>query len=288
MATCTNGVSSRAARRFEVLRRHAGTDRCWGANGSYCIRNKVSGDTLQFSRYAPLVRERGGRVLIECQPDVARLLTTLDAIEQVIPQGDDLPAFSRQVPLMSLAGVFATTPETVPCEMPYLLADRELVQQWSERVAGLVAPEVFRVGLTWAGSAGHPNDAERSIPAGIFDVLSGIQGVAWFNVQKGRTAVPGLPLLPMAEFCKDLADTAAAILNLDLVISVDTSVAHLAGALERPVWTLLPYAADWRWLRNRSDTPWYPTMRLFRQPQRGDWNSVIGEVRQELEKLVGA
>jgi tetratricopeptide (TPR) repeat protein len=246
------------------------------------------GDTLQFSRFAPLVGDRGGQVLLECQPALARLLTTLDAVNRVIPQGEDLPEFDCQAPLLSLPAILETTVATVPCEAPYLLADRELVEQWSKTLAETVDPGLFRVGLTWAGSAAHPNDAHRSIPASSFDTLSGVVGVAWFNLQKDRTDAPVLKLLPMAERRGDFADTAASILNLDLVISVDTSVAHLAGALGKPVWTLLPFAADWRWMRDRSDTPWYPTMRLFRQPRRGEWGPVMASVGEELEKVLGA
>jgi tetratricopeptide (TPR) repeat protein len=245
------------------------------------------GDTLQFSRFAALVEGRGGQVLLEAQPALRRILMTLGNVAQVLPRGSELPEFECQAPLMSLPGILGTNVETVPAEVPYLLADSELVEWWSAALARAVGPRTFRVGLTWAGDPGRRNDRDRSMPSSAFDQLKEVAGVAYFDLQKGATDLPALDLHPMVEHCADMADTAAAILNLDLVISVDTAVAHLAGALGKPVWTLLSFAADWRWLLDRSDTPWYPTMRLFRQPARGDWDSVLREVREELGKMAG-
>ncbi len=245
------------------------------------------GDTVQFSRYVQLVRDLGATVVVECQPSLAGLLQTLDGVDEIILSGDRLPAFDLHAPLLSLPRRFATQPNTVPADVPYLLADRERSDEWSTMLRRDIDPGLIRVGLTWAGNPAHQNDRNRSFDPSILKPVAEVEGVAFFNLQKTAQREAGLPLYAMAQQCADFADTAAAILNLDLVISVDTAVAHLAGALGKPVWTLLPFAADWRWMLDRSDTPWYPTMRLFRQPKRGDWASVIRSVQSELEQIVG-
>lgn len=245
------------------------------------------GDTIQFSRYVPLVHELGARVVIECQPALVDVLASLDGVEQVVASGERLPAFDTHSALLSLPRLFDTRPDTVPMDVPYLLPDRKRTDEWSETLRSAVDPGLTRVGLTWAGNPDHKNDRHRSLDPGLLTPLGEVGGVAFFNLQRNARGVPGLDVAEMSEHCDDFHDTAAAILNLDLVISVDTSIAHLAGALGKPVWTMLPFAADWRWMLDRSDTPWYPTMRLFRQPKRGDWSSVIGSVRDELRKFSG-
>ncbi len=241
------------------------------------------GDTLQFARFALMVAAQGGRVVLECQAPLVRLLSTLDGVEQVIARDDMPPAVDCHAPLMSLPALLKTTPASLAAGIPYVFADRELVEDWSRRLALEVDPGLFRVGLTWAGSRAHKNDRNRSMSAHHLDALKHSAGVAFFNLQHGSAQRPGLTLHPMVEHCHDFADTAAAVLNLDLIISVDTSVAHLAGALGKPVWTLLPNAADWRWMRDRDDSPWYESMRLFRQEQRGDWAGVIERGRHALD-----
>lgn len=244
------------------------------------------GDTIQFARYVPMVHDRGGVPILECQPPLAGLMWTLDGVEEVVAHGDPLPPFDCHAPLMSLPEIFESTPGTVPADIPCLLGDSVDVEVWAKRLLGQLDPHQLRVGLTWAGNPHNPYERLRSAPLEMFERLARLEGVAWFNLQKNAGAQPALKLYPMIEDCSNFADNAAAMMNLDLVVSVDTAIAHLAGALARPVWTLLPYAADWRWLKDRSDTPWYPTMQLFRQPKRGDWESVIERVRVELLKMV--
>lgn len=240
------------------------------------------GDTLQFARYVPLVRQCGGIPILECQPPLVRLMRTLAGVEEVIAQGDPLPVFDCHAPLLSLPGIFGTTPDAVASAAPYLTADPGQSALWAKRLAD--TPPHLRVGLTWAGNPHNPYERTRSIPLEMFRSLSGLKEVSWFNLQKDAPPLPDF--LPMIEECSDFAENAAAVMNLDLVISVDTAMAHLAGVLGRQVWTLLPYAADWRWLLERSDTPWYRSMRLFRQPRLGDWESVLANVREELMRRV--
>lgn len=234
------------------------------------------GDAIQMVRYAPLVRERGGRVLLECQPLLARLLGTVRGIDQVIPAGLPLPDFEVQASLLELPGVFGTRLATIPAEVSYLEAT----------CMGQRDPTA--VGLVWAGDPGHAGDRTRSLKLSQLAPLGQVPGVKFFSLQKGPQAAellappPGLRVTDLAGNLMDFADTAAAILSLNLVITVDTATAHLAGALGRPVWTLLPFAPDWRWLLERNDSPWYPSMRLFRQPRPGDWEAVIEEVAARL------
>jgi tetratricopeptide (TPR) repeat protein len=243
------------------------------------------GDTIQFVRYAPSVKDRGGSVIVECQPGLRRLLETVEGIDQVVGRGDTLPPFDCHAPLMSLPRIFNSVPMRERFDIPYLLPDSDAAEKWRVLLHRAVDPGFFRVGLTWAGNPGHRNDGNRSIPPEQFNPLADLDRVAWFAIQKEARSLPELPFTVLPGELHDFAETAAAILNLDLIISVDTAVAHLAGALGKPVWTLLPHAADWRWLMDREDTPWYPTMRLFRQPRRGHWTPVIETVRRELENL---
>ncbi|NJN85700.1 MAG: tetratricopeptide repeat protein [Leptolyngbyaceae cyanobacterium SL_7_1] len=240
------------------------------------------GDTIQFIRYAQLVRHRGGRVIVECQPSLQRLLSTLPAVEQVIAQADPLPAFDTHIPLLSLPHALGTTLETVPAAVPYLQAPTP---------KPLTAPPgTLKVGIVWAGNPNHRSDRHRSCPFHHLLPLLQQPGVTFYSLQVGRSAdlaphLDSLVLYDLSPELQDFADTAAAIAPLDLVITVDTAVAHLAGALGKPVWILLSYAPDWRWLLDRSDTPWYPTARLFRQPQAGDWTTVIAQVITALVPL---
>jgi hypothetical protein len=244
------------------------------------------GDAIQFVRYAPLVRARCGRVLLQCPPELSLLFATTPGIDQVVTTDEALPAFDAQAPLMSLMRILETRLESIPAEVPYLAADPERVATLRARLGSAKA---LKVGLVWAGNPNFKGDRDRSLTSlSLLEPLLGVEGVSFFSLQKGeRTgeiAALGLSerIVDLAPALDDFADTAAAISQLDLVISTCTSVPHLAGAMARPVWTLLAFAADWRWLLDREDSPWYPTMRLFRQRARGDWPGVIARVADEL------
>lgn len=248
------------------------------------------GDTVQFSRFAGVLARRGAAVILECQPAVVPLVKAMPGIAAVVASPGDgeqggLPEFDCHLPLLSVPGVLRTHLKTIPAETPYLFPRRQVVERWAAILAGLEpAAARRRVGLAWAGNPRHPNDANRSIPPARLAPLFGLRGVFFASLQKGGAAAQiagaGGRVHDFGPLLTDLEQTAAAILQLDLVISADTMVAHLAGALGRPVWLLAPFAPDWRWMLDRADSPWYPTMRLFRQKQRGGWDSVVDEVRQ--------
>ncbi len=240
------------------------------------------GDTIQFIRYARLVKERGGRVVVECPRSLIRLLQTHPDVDQLIPQDSPLPAFDVHAPLLSLPHILGTTLETIPAAVPYLHPPERLELEDTNH---------FKVGIVWSGNPDHRNNHLRSCQLEHFRVLQDIPGIRFYSLQKGPAAtdlqtVTGLPLQDWSERLQDFADTAAAIAQLDLVITVDTAVAHVAGALGRPVWLLLHHSPDWRWMLDRADTPWYPTMRLFRQAQLGDWQGVFEQVKVALGQVI--
>ena len=246
------------------------------------------GDTIQFIRYAPLVAERGARVICEVQPELVQLLSGLeDQFESIaiVAQGGKLPPFDLHCPLLSLPLAFGTGLETIPARMPYLTASPARQQYWRDRLLQC-GP---RAGFVWSGSSGHKNDANRSIPLASFAALLERTPFGCFSLQRDlregdREELRKIPnLVDLGPELADFTDTAAVISQLDVVVSVDTSVAHLAGAMGKPVVILLPYAADFRWLRERQDSPWYPTAKLLRQPAFGDWDSVIGRLADELQ-----
>jgi Flp pilus assembly protein TadD len=250
------------------------------------------GDTIQFVRYAWVLADRGARVLVECPWSLKSLLGTCPGVRLVYSKGEKLPEYDWHIPMLSAAAALETTVATIPGEVPYLHADPSRCKSWRGRVESASAGKL-RVGLVWAGSPGYANDARRSIAPALLAPLADIGGVALFNLQKGKDTdarkPPGaLRLIDFTTSLSDFAETAALIERLDLVISVDTAVAHLAGAMAKPVWTLLPFVADWRWMLERTDTPWYPTMRLFRQRAPDDWASVIEDVAQALAERVAA
>ncbi|KAF0219379.1 MAG: hypothetical protein FD174_2078 [Geobacteraceae bacterium] len=242
------------------------------------------GDTIQFVRYAPLVAERGGRVIVECHPALKSLLAKVAGVEQVVSLGDPLPAFDCHLPLMSLPLVFGTTVDTIPADVPYVTPPEDQMKRWSKKLAH---DDTFKVGLVWAGRA-YP-DRNRSCPFENFATLAGMPGTTFYTLQMGEEAAQagtlpqGLCMADLTGEIGDFADTAALIAGLDLVISIDTAVAHLAGSMGKPVWVLLPFAPDWRWFLGRCDTPWYPSMRLFRQGKPGDWGNVLVNVRHALQ-----
>ena len=245
------------------------------------------GDTIQFVRYLPLVAKRGGRIILVCQAEMVRLLNNFPGVDHLLSNADPLPRFDVRCPLMSLPLVFGTTLETIPAEIPYLRPDAALVDMFRLSGFNLRASRPVRVGLAWSGRPTHPDDRNRSIPFRELLPLLKSPGVEFHSLQPGAEPTTGTHFVRHGEALKDFADTAALIANLDLVISVDTAVAHLAGAMGKPAWLLLPFSGDWRWMLNRSDTPWYPTMRLFRQPRARDWASVVQEVAQALKERSG-
>jgi tetratricopeptide (TPR) repeat protein len=241
------------------------------------------GDTIQFIRYAPLLAARGANVICEVQPELQQLLSQLEGIT-VISSGEPRPPFDLHCPLLSLPLAFGTKPETIPAATPYLAAPAERLEYWRERLP----PGQPRAGFVWSGQPSHKNDSNRSIPLARLAALFEDPPLQCISLQRDLRNVDAdvlrnLPkLVHLGGALRDFADTAAIIALLDVVISVDTAVAHLAGALGKPVIILLPYAADFRWMRDRDDTPWYPTAKLFRQTAFGDWNSVIARLRDEL------
>jgi tetratricopeptide (TPR) repeat protein len=247
------------------------------------------GDTIQFARYLPLVAQRGGKVVCECQPELKPLLLTIDGGCQIACTGDPPPVFDLHCPLMSLPRIFGTTFANVPNNMPYLHPDAREVAKWRELLADY--SDSVKIGLAWTGSANNRIDRQRSMKLETFGPLARVPGVRFFSLQKNQadaqgTTIPAdFNLVTSTEQRKDFSDTAGLIANLDLVISVDTSVVHLAGAMDKPVWTLLSFAPDWRWFLDRDDTVWYPSMRLFRQRARGDWDDVISRVADALAAL---
>jgi len=256
------------------------------------------GDSLQFARYVPLLRERGARTLLACPRSLLRLFSHSDVADVVIEfealaqkSGPDIereyePNFCAA--LMSLPHLFRTTLETVPAHVPYIAAPASLVEEGTRR---LPAGGTLRVGLVWAANPSNSTYRQRSMPLDCLMRLSAVPGVSLFSLQKeqppedvARWASAGA-IVDLGPRLDDFADTAAAIAELDLVVSVDTAVAHLAGAMGRPVWTMLPFAADFRWLLDRDDTPWYPTMRLFRQTAPADWDGVVDRLATDLRAL---
>jgi Flp pilus assembly protein TadD len=239
------------------------------------------GDTIQFIRYLPLVHQRGGHVAFVCQESLTRLLADFPGIDEMIPSGSDLPRFHALTPLASLPGVFSTSLSSIPSDVPYLSADGGLLQLWAQR---LRSHREFKIGIAWQGSRDNADDHRRSVPLEAFQPLSRLPGVHLFSLQKGpgseqlRRVAHAWPITNLAGRLDDFMDTAAVMKQLDLVVTVDTAVAHLAGALAVPVYVVLPFIADWRWLANRDDSPWYPTMRLFRQRERGAWPEVFSRV----------
>jgi tetratricopeptide (TPR) repeat protein len=256
------------------------------------------GDTIQFGRYAPLVAARGARVILEVQRPLHGLMRTLCDAVQVVAAGDPLPDFDLHCPLLSLPLAFATRLETIPSTTPYLSAHGDKTRAWRQRLGLHEKP---RIGLAWAGNprkelpGANRIDGQRSIALDRLAPLFQVAGCAFFSLQKGDDAVRQLrdsewraQIIDHTDELHDFSDTAALIENLDLVISVDTSVAHLAGALGKPFWLLNRYNTCWRWLLHRADSPWYPTARLFRQDAARAWDPVIARVAAALSDFVGA
>ena len=242
------------------------------------------GDTIQFCRYVSLLA-RSARIILEVQRPLQRLLSRIEGVAQVIAYGDPLPAFDLYCPLLSLPHRLGTTLATIPGETPYLAVDPPKAEQWHSRLKHLNG---LRVGLAWAGNPDLVRDRQRSIDQVRLDVLASVPGVEFVSLQKDGAPrepganSPGMVIHDWTQEIADFDDTAAVIESLDLVIAVDTSVVHLAGALGKPVWLLNRFDTCWRWLLDRDDSPWYPTLRQFRQTQRDDWATVLESVRKAL------
>jgi tetratricopeptide (TPR) repeat protein len=253
------------------------------------------GDTLQFIRYAPLVKEHGGTTVVECQPPLLRLLANCPGVDRLVPQGSRLPDVDVQAHILSLPGLFRTSLATVPATVPYLFADNQLVEHWRRELSAIRA---FRVGIAWQGNPKFRKDRDRSVPLAHFAALARVPGVQLISLQKGpgteqlAGVADHFPVTDLGSRLDETAgafmDTAAVMKNLDLVVTSDTVIPHLAGALGVPVWVALPLAPDWRWLLGREDSPWYPTMRLFRQTERGNWTEVFERIAGELHKKLGS
>jgi len=245
------------------------------------------GDSIQFARFVPMVKERVDRVVVECPPALTRLLSTLDGVDDLVADGASVEADAHAA-LGSLPRLLDIRLDTVPADVPYLRPDPALVTRWAPRVT---APGL-KVGLVWAGNPRQPSDRRRSTRLSVLAPLAGIAGASYFGLQVGPgrrdldDGPPPFPLVDLGPEIGDFADTAAIVEQLDLVITTCTAVAHLAGALGRPVWTMLCRDADWRWLVDRTDSPWYPTMRLFRQRRAGDWTGVVDDVGRALAILI--
>jgi tetratricopeptide (TPR) repeat protein len=249
------------------------------------------GDTLQFIRYATLVKQRGGTVVIECQPELLALLKSAHGIDRLVSRGESLPEFDVHAPLLSLPAILQTRLDSIPCDVPYLVADPARSRVWRDE---LLRQDALRVGIAWQGNPKNVRDRARSIPLSDFEQIAGVSGVQLYSLQvgPGREQIeswsgPGI-VIDLADRLTDFAETAAAMSNLDLVITCDSACAHLAGAMGRSVWIALPTAPDWRWLLGRDDSPWYPTARLFRQQRRGDWSEVFRRIGGHLRELVNS
>ncbi|NQW01529.1 MAG: tetratricopeptide repeat protein [Rhodospirillales bacterium] len=251
----------------------------------YLYPEQGLGDTIQFCRYVPLVAQRGGKIILRVPADLDALLTSLAGVDSMVLETEPGPeTFDVHASLLDLPRIFATDQDTIPWSGPYLGVGEKQAAVWADRIR---ADRGLRVGLVWAGNAGHENDRNRSMDPRILAPLSRIDGITLHSLQIGSgnqaKALFGDAIVDLAPWIRDWSDTAAAIRNLDLMISVDTSSAHLAGAMGSEVWTLLPYMPDWRWQLDRDDSPWYPTMRLFRQTAIGDWDSVVQRLVTALE-----
>jgi Flp pilus assembly protein TadD len=251
------------------------------------------GDTLQFVRYAPLLQRRGGRVIFECQKPLWPLLTSCPGIDHLVAKGEALPPFDCHVPLLSVPGLLGTHAGNIPADVPYLSARPDLVRSWRDRLADCAG---LKVGICWKGSAAYAGDRQRSVALAELAALAAVPGVSLISLQKGpgeeQLADAGFPVRSLGpdfdEANGAFMDTAAVVKNLDLVIAADTAVAHLAGALAAPVWVFLARVPDWRWMLDREDSPWYPTARLFRQDQAGEWGPVVRRLAAALRERLAA
>jgi len=243
------------------------------------------GDCIQFARYLPMAAERVQRLVVECPAPLAGLMSRIDGVDDVIAAGGPLPCYQSQIPMMSLPGVFDTNLDNMPAGVPYLSIAEATASKWSMRTGRC---DGLKVGVVWKGSHNHQRNKWRSPGLKAMRSLIGVPGVSLVSLQKDdetidlKAAHAFDQMIRLGQEFRNFTDTAAAIQNLDLVIAPDTAVAHLAGALGRPVWLMLPHVSEWRWMTERNDSPWYPSMRIFRQTSRGDWKDVIEAMREDL------
>ncbi len=254
------------------------------------------GDTLQFIRFAALVKEHGGNVVLECPAELVRLVRNCPGVDQIAPQGSPRPGFDVQAPLLSLPYILRTTPANIPSSVPYLSVAAEIIERWRQEIAGAACDASLKVGIVWQGNPrlAQPEcraaDRRRSVPLAHFEALASVPGVRLFSLQKehGTEQLVALKdrlgIIDLGARLADFTDTAAAMMNLDLLVSADTAPLHLAGALGRPVWAVLPYSGCWRWFHDREDSPWYPSVKLYRQRQPGDWQEVFARIARDLSK----
>jgi tetratricopeptide (TPR) repeat protein len=250
------------------------------------------GDTMQFVRYAPLMADMGGKVVLEIQPELVDLCRLLPGIDKVVARGKALPRFDCHAPLLSLPRLFGTELDSIPAEIPYLRVGPTKVKHWQAKFG---RRDRLRVGLVWAGNPRHAKDNLRSITLKDLEPLAAVTGIAWFSLQVGPKrqdleahAGWSRGAVDLGGQIEKFSDTAAILSHLDLVITVDTAVAHLAGAMGLPAWVLLPPAPDWRWMLNREDSPWYPSLRLYRGGQAGQWDDAVGRITADLAAKVKA
>ena len=245
------------------------------------------GDVIQFVRYAPILMNAGVRVCLAVHPELVELLQVVAGTENVHSATGRVPLCDAQQLLMSLPRIFKTNLQTIPKTVPYLRADNVRKQKFGELMAQDTAK--LKVGIAWSGRGTHTNDMNRSIDPALFMALAEVPEVSFYSLQVGARVQPPaeFPLRDLTGHMANFADTAGVVSQLDLVISVDTSVVHLAGAMAKPVWVLLPQIPDWRWMTHRTDSPWYPTMRLYRQVAHRDWSLPLTQIKEDLEKLAG-
>jgi tetratricopeptide (TPR) repeat protein len=248
------------------------------------------GDSIQFVRHAPLLARSGAKVVLEVQPELKALLAGVDGVALCHARGETLPAYDVYCPLGSLPLAFKTEPATIPADIPYLRADETHVAKWRPTIEALPGK---RVALAWAGHAKHPNDRNRSIALAQLEPLLALDGISFVSVQRDLRGDDEVILARhksvthIGDKLDDMADTAAVLALADLTIAVDTSVIHLAGAMGREAWVMLPFSPDWRWTLTGDHSPWYPRMRLFRQAKPGDWSGVIASLHDALRVAPG-
>lgn len=266
---------------------------CWSGTelpqGTLLIHGETGfGDMFQFVRYATCAAQRCQTVVVECQPALMQLVAKVSGVSRVVAQGGELPAFDAHIPLISLPAVFATDISSIPWSGPYIAADPDLLQDWAHRLSKQNSGEL-KVGLVWSSNPKNMGQQERSVPLSLLPPLVQLEGVQFFSLQKDASPahftdpLQGMRFVDMTADIADFSDTAALLTQLDLVVSVDTAVAHLAGAMGVPVWVMLPFSADWRHHQDRDDNPWYPSMRLFRQTSAGDWGPVLQRLAREIQ-----
>jgi len=255
------------------------------------VADQGYGDTIQFVRYVPQIVDRVAELVLGCSPDLLPLMQQFPGIKSVHTRWNEIPPHMAYCLLSSLPGILGTELDTIPKSIPYLSADPHDVKSWHERLDAALGKDRLRVGLVWAGRPTHPNDSRRSIALASLAGLAKLSNISLVSMQKvvpdkDKASLAEFPgMLAVADSLSDFGQTAALISALDLVVTVDSVAGHLSGALGKPVWVMMPTPSDWRWLLEREDSPWYPSMRIFRQPRPGDWTSVIHSIVQNLSRL---